>query len=417
MTDQTGADPPEEGFLQQVRDALTHLYDHVALAGHPLMGELRVEPGEAGDQVRALRLLLMDAVEDLRPEAGTPPGDPAWRPYQVVRARYLLGKDFESISDELALGVRQLQRELRRGVAAVGRTLWEKRRGAPAGEAESDLEQEISRVAGAAGPIELGEVLGSAAHAVAPLARRRGIALTGVELVKATVIGDGPLLRQLLSAGLSWAVQSLEVGEVRVGARAGREEVLLTVSSVGRSAAGRPTASGPAGVSGKVPEDLLTLAQAQRARIECRASDEGEALCLWLPLEQRRVMTVAMVEDNPSVVALFSRYLAGRGYRLVAVEDAPSQPGQVGLPVLSRLLEIAPDAVILDVMMRSVDGWEVLQAIRAQPALRDTPVIVCTVLNDPALALAIGADAFLHKPVMPAQLLECLARVLATRQG
>ncbi|MHB0876344.1 MAG: response regulator [Anaerolineae bacterium] len=400
----------EERFTQQVRDVLAHLYDHVSLAGHPLMRELPLaQPGEAGDSVRALRLLLMEAVEALRPAAGTPATDAAWRPYQVVRSRYLLGKDFDSIAQELALGVRQVQRELRRGVQAVAQVLWDKRqrRGQAGSAGDNGLEQEISRVAGAAGPISLREVLLSACSAVAPLARHQRVELRGAEAADATVLGDSPLLRQLLVAALSWVIQSPDVGLVSVQCQTGRDEVVLTLAGAAATTAGRGQAGKSDGAA--LPDDLSMLAQAQHVRVEGQRAPGAATVRLWLPPAQRREAVVAMVEDNPSVVALFTRYLSGHGYRLVPVEDAPQ--------ALTRLVEMAPDAVILDVMMRTLDGWEILQAIRAQPALHDTPVVICSVLNDPALAAAIGADAYLHKPVMPAQLLECLARLLAPHSG
>jgi CheY-like chemotaxis protein len=298
--------------------------------------------------------------------------------------------------------VRQVQRELRRGVQAVAQVLWEKRRAQEAPGQAGGLEQEISRVAGAKGPVNLRDVLLSACGAVAPLAQRQRIAVSGAESVAATVLGDSPLLRQLLVAALSWVIQSLEAGQVTLAAQPDRDGIALAI--VGGASALQAAAPANDAVP---PDDLAALAQAQAVRLQCRRGPGAVQVRLWLPPEQKRETVVAMVEDNPSVVALFTRYLSGHGYRLVPVADAPM--------ALARLEEIAPDIVILDVMMRSLDGWEILQAIRSQPALRDIAVVICTVLNDQALAAAIGADAYLHKPVMPAQLLECLAQLRERR--
>jgi CheY-like chemotaxis protein len=65
---------------------------------------------------------------------------------------------------------------------------------------------------------------------------------------------------------------------------------------------------------------------------------------------------------------------------------------------------------MLDVMMPQVDGWELLAAIKSNPATRDIPVIVCSVLKSPALALKLGAAAYLPKPVSQQALIEALAR-------
>ena len=104
-------------------------------------------------------------------------------------------------------------------------------------------------------------------------------------------------------------------------------------------------------------------------------------------------------------MALFSRYLAGSSYRLIAV-DPLHEP-------LERIAQIAPDAILLDVMMSQVGGWDILQRLKADPGLSQIPVIVCSVLDEPELAASLGAAASLRKPVRRAQLLECLGRVLA----
>jgi CheY-like chemotaxis protein len=66
--------------------------------------------------------------------------------------------------------------------------------------------------------------------------------------------------------------------------------------------------------------------------------------------------------------------------------------------------EQRPDAITLDVLMPQMDGWAVLSALKADPDLRAIPVVIITMLNDRAIALSLGADAFLSKPIDWAQL-------------
>jgi len=166
--------------------------------------------------------------------------------------------------------------------------------------------------------------------------------------------------------------------------------------------------------SKRLPEDLLALAEAEQAEMALHGSARQWRLDISLPAAQLE-RTIAVIEDNEDLVTLFSRYLAGRSYRLVPIGG--------GAEAIERLREVQPDAIVLDLMMPDVDGWEVLQQVKADPLLRDLPVVVCSVLNEPELAMSLGADAYLHKPVRPADaylhkpvrpatLLECVEGLL-----
>ncbi|MCG8352254.1 MAG: response regulator [Chloroflexales bacterium] len=61
--------------------------------------------------------------------------------------------------------------------------------------------------------------------------------------------------------------------------------------------------------------------------------------------------------------------------------------------------ELGPDVVVLDVMMPEMDGWEVLQRLRANASNRDLPIIVCSVFDDPELARSLEASLVLPKPI------------------
>jgi CheY-like chemotaxis protein len=74
---------------------------------------------------------------------------------------------------------------------------------------------------------------------------------------------------------------------------------------------------------------------------------------------------------------------------------------------------VAPRLIVLDVMLPDVDGWELLGRLRAHPGTQDVPVIVHTILPQEQLARALGADAFLRKPVGREALLALLDRTLA----
>ena len=61
--------------------------------------------------------------------------------------------------------------------------------------------------------------------------------------------------------------------------------------------------------------------------------------------------------------------------------------------------KLAPDAITLDVMMPGMDGWSVLQALKADPDLADIPVVMMSMAGDRSLGYALGADDYLVKPI------------------
>jgi len=108
------------------------------------------------------------------------------------------------------------------------------------------------------------------------------------------------------------------------------------------------------------------------------------------PGEGRRG-TILVVDDDPSARDLLSRMLTREGYRVETAAD-----GDEGL---RRARELRPTAVTLDIMMPHRDGWSVLSELRDDPATRDIPVIVLTMIDERNLGYALGASDYLTKPV------------------
>jgi CheY-like chemotaxis protein len=74
-----------------------------------------------------------------------------------------------------------------------------------------------------------------------------------------------------------------------------------------------------------------------------------------------------------------------------------------------------PAAVILDIRLPGMDGWEVLAALKADPETADTPVVVVSVLPERGRGFALGAADYLVKPVGGDELLAALRRVVSDR--
>ena len=118
---------------------------------------------------------------------------------------------------------------------------------------------------------------------------------------------------------------------------------------------------------------------------------------------------VLIVDDHQINLVLLCRLVESAGYRVCEAQD-----GAVALKLLDQM---EPDVILLDVFMPTMDGFEVLQAVRNHPTLHYTPVIIITAGSEIHIrqqAYQHGADDFLLKPVDPATL---RARLwVATRQ-
>ncbi|MEG3894064.1 MULTISPECIES: urea ABC transporter substrate-binding protein [unclassified Microcoleus] len=109
------------------------------------------------------------------------------------------------------------------------------------------------------------------------------------------------------------------------------------------------------------------------------------------PLDLPDAATVLVIDDDPDARDLITRCLSKQGFRVRS-----SASGQAGLQLASELL---PDAITLDVMMPSMNGWAVLSALKADPDLADIPVIMLTFLDDKNQGLELGAAEYLGKPL------------------
>lgn len=105
-------------------------------------------------------------------------------------------------------------------------------------------------------------------------------------------------------------------------------------------------------------------------------------------------MEILVVDDSPSIVALLRSYLTAQGHGVTTVED-----GEAAVDAFSRL---APDLVLLDVVMPGMDGIEVTKRLRALSRDRWIPVILVSSLQteqDVVRGLEAGADDYLPKPI------------------
>ncbi len=122
--------------------------------------------------------------------------------------------------------------------------------------------------------------------------------------------------------------------------------------------------------------------------------------------EQRAGASVLVVDDEPTIGEVVSRYLRRAGYEARVAHD--------GREALALAAAKRPDLVLLDVMMPGPDGLEVMKRLRAREHDR-VAVIMLTAKgeeSDRVAGLRLGADDYVVKPFSPAELLARVAAVL-----
>lgn len=160
--------------------------------------------------------------------------------------------------------------------------------------------------------------------------------------------------------------------------------------------------NGTIGVTSEVGvgSEFTVILPAQRAQVAADPAAEGPpALAGDRP-------SVLVIEDDPAAQQLLRRHLEGAGYDVLTTAS-----GKQGL---AWLAEVRPDAVLLDILLPDLDGWEILQRAKSDPRTRSIPIMVVSVVDDRQLGLALGAVDYVVKPVARERLLEALGRLTFT---
>jgi two-component system phosphate regulon response regulator PhoB len=121
--------------------------------------------------------------------------------------------------------------------------------------------------------------------------------------------------------------------------------------------------------------------------------------------------TVLIIDDEIHIRRLTARVLEMAGYHVL---EAAS-----GTQALRVIEKTRPDVITCDIAMPGMDGFEVLQALKAQPTTAEIPVIMLTAIGEEknaAQATALGAADYITKPFSSTNLIETIKRQLAIRK-
>ncbi|HXA21925.1 MAG TPA: response regulator [Acetobacteraceae bacterium] len=122
--------------------------------------------------------------------------------------------------------------------------------------------------------------------------------------------------------------------------------------------------------------------------------------------------SVIIADDDPNIVLSLEFLMKRAGYVVRVAHD--------GDAVLAAVADSVPDVVLLDVMMPKRNGYDVCDALRADPACRGLRIIMLTARGqavERTKGLALGADAYITKPFSTREVVELVRQTLAGRAG
>jgi CheY-like chemotaxis protein len=154
---------------------------------------------------------------------------------------------------------------------------------------------------------------------------------------------------------------------------------------------------------GKGSTFYFTLPAADRA---------GDAPLLAGRQEEVQLATprlILVIDDDEDVARVISYVFESQGHRVISAHN--------GREAIELVRKHRPDMITLDLMMPEVDGYMVLNHVRASDETRHIPIVCISVEADPSRAMAGGADYYLEKPVDIEKLREVAARALAAAGG
>jgi CheY-like chemotaxis protein len=268
------------------------------------------------------------------------------------------------------------------------------------GAEASVLEQELDRIQQSypSQAVHMAKLMDSLTQVIAPLAQAQRVR------VEFSLPGDLPCvavqlvpLRQAVLSVLTRAVQRVPGGLVQVFAEAVGRQVSIGIRPSRRAHTGEHPDANETGDL----EMARRLAMLSGGSLEILPGTDGIlpfTATLTLPTVEQAL--VLFVDDNADTLQLFRRYLEATRYPFVGTRD-PEQ-------AIILAEEFAPSIIVLDVMLPGIDGWELLGRLRQHPNTHGIPIIVCSILKEEQLALALGAVAFLAKPVSQTQLIAAL---------
>lgn len=384
-------------FVAALRAALMQLDDFSSLRSSPLLPLLCTPPYSPTPV--GLQNRLLDAVEELR----YAPGPNTQRLYEVLHFRYVEHLPQTDVAFQLGISERQLRREQMNAIELLAERIWQATAAVqqpPAAPGQVALtaraddrsvigsEMDWLRQQLAPGECYVGQALAKTLADVAALTVSYGVRIglhnerddrDDHDLGLAAV--PPVALRQAVLTVLTALVPRLAQQEIQLSAARGGVETRIRFAFDGRGRAIDDTCAGSIQAANQILNPF-------GGRVELR---QGLPAHVEISVPTVNSVPVLVVDDNPDATALMQRFAQGSRFHVVCTNDAHE--------ALFLACEHGAKAILIDIMMPQVDGWDLLAELRHHPATQHIPVAVCSVLPQHELSRVLGARMFIQKPL------------------
>lgn len=334
------------------------------------------------------------------------------RAYDILYYRYLEQLNQDEVAFQLGLSIRQLRREQNNAIELLADLLWRKvdsnrlssethQEGRPAKAAPlAAIDEEVARLRHEA-PAQPSEIQTELAMAVADahvVAQHHRVSVQLPTLPAQTLRVPMPpfVLRQALLVVITSMVVCThdDALSISVSTTESQIELVFLLRKKG----------------GRIARDIdfetaLHTASRLLAPFDGRVWGDSDIGAVHLALPPLGSIPVLVIDDNPDARQLFQRYTAESRFRIIPIEE-PEQAF-----TLAQERDFA--GVVMDIMMPTVDGWDLLARWRQHPVTHHIPVAVCTILPQKELAHLLGARLFIQKPVDQKSFLQALEDLTA----
>lgn len=395
-----------ENFLGYLRNALHYLYDPVHLRRNPLVELLGLT--NAFDPAAALQQRLIETIRQLKPPDEEPPQSNVWRIYDILHLYYVRQYPRSVVATQLGVSDRQLRREQRLALEALAQVIIKQEKLFSEVDPQAkvtyatedllnselgwlknlDLEQRVP----------LGEALNDVVKLAHPLSEQWHVPL---QLSLEPGASDIPIvelfIRNVLLTLLSVIIPPSSGTAIYLTATRQNDSVEIHLTCYRQKNLNHLLASGKSNPSLDTAHRLAVLNGAQLS-INQRENETDILLILPVP----SLIPVLVIDDNADWLDLLKRYTAGTPYQIIGCREPEL--------ALSLSVKLQPAVIVLDVMMPNVDGWQIIGELRQEHTTSHIPIIICSILPVEGLALSLGVNAYLQKPVTRDQFLSTLER-------